>query len=335
MRLLWHLHGLPPYHNAGAELYALEVLRWFRARGHELEVLLRPMAPHDGNLEGIRITNRSVPRWDARLYETFDVILTHLDETPHAVRLAELAGKPLVHVLHNDRQLAFHRVKDAPLAIANSSWVASSVPDTIPTLTVWPPCPPANYAVNPGGDAVVLVNPSVAKGAPLAFELARRLPDVRFVVVGGGYGIQLKPPVLPNLELWRNHHDPRVFYRAARLVIVPSVYESFGRVPLEAAASGIPAIVRPTPGLREALAGGTTYAGRELPPDVFHRDDADELTELQLAEADEWVAAITGLLDSPAAYADASARARARALEAEAQTELQLVALEAALAALA
>lgn len=340
MRVLYHLHGFPPHHNAGAELYALEVLRWLRARGHEAEVLINPVrwpAAAGPTEDGILITKRASARWDARVYERNDVVLTHLDETPLAMRLASSSGRPLVHIIHNDRQLQFHKVTpaSAALAVANSSWTAASVPKPIPTLTVFPPCPPHRYEVPAGGDAILLVNPSIAKGAPLVYELARRHPELPFLIVGGGYGRQMPPPELPNLELWHNQADPRTYYAEARLVLMPSLYESFGRVPIEAAASGIPTIARPTPGILEALAGAGTYVGDVPPPELHHAGTDDERLELLLAEVDQWDAALVELLGSKVSYATASAAAASRARRLWVQTSEQLEDLEAALLELA
>jgi hypothetical protein len=47
--------------------------------------------------------------------------------------------------------------------------------------------------------------------------------------------------------------DIREVFRKTRVVLMPSLYESYGRVAVEAACAGIPAIVHPTEGLLESL----------------------------------------------------------------------------------
>ncbi len=326
MRVLWHLHGFPPYHNAGAERYALEVLQWLRARGHQVEVILRGGAPHDGTYDGIPITNRGPTRWLHRIYDAADVALTHLDETRHAVNAATATGTPLVHILHNDRQLEYHGVTDHDLAVANSEWIRLRTPP--PAITVLPPCPPDAYAVPRTGDNILFVNPIVSKGAALVYELARRHPELPFLIVAGAYGKQLPPPDLPNLELWHTTPDPRDFYAEARLVLMPSPYESFGRVAIEAAASGIPTIARPTLGLLEALGTAAAYAGRPPDPAAWHGLDDDAVYELALQGLDEFDAELTALTTDTDRYEDLAARARARSVAVWRHTEGQLLELE-------
>jgi hypothetical protein len=54
----------------------------------------------------------------------------------------------------------------------------------------------------------------------------------------------------------------RVVYRRTRLLLMPSTYESYGRVAIEAAVSGIPTIANSTPGLEEALGSAGTFPAR-------------------------------------------------------------------------
>ena len=50
-------------------------------------------------------------------------------------------------------------------------------------------------------------------------------------------------------------------YRIADLCVVPSLYEPFGLVALEAMASGCPCIVADTGGLREVVPGRANASG--------------------------------------------------------------------------
>ncbi|MEU6394827.1 glycosyltransferase family 4 protein [Streptomyces sp. NPDC046939] len=52
-------------------------------------------------------------------------------------------------------------------------------------------------------------------------------------------------------------------YARTRVVLMPSIYESWGRVAIEACASGIPVIAHPTPGLVEALGEAGIFAYRD------------------------------------------------------------------------
>lgn len=310
------LHAYPPRHNAGAETYVHQLHRWLAARGHDVRVLQRdPIA--GGEWEGIKTGRRGPPRWTDRTTDGA-VILTHLDETPIAEAAAARVGAPLVHVVHNDKQLDFHQVRRADLIVANSDWIAETIPDRFadtPTVVLYPPTFCADYPTDPAERvAITLVNLLEGKGAPLFYELARRLPARTFYGVVGAYGIQVPAPSLPNLRIIRNRPDMGPVWDETRLYLQPSVYESYGKAAVEALASGIPVIAHPTEGLKESLGPAGIFCDRDDP--------------------DAWVEAIEAL-DDTEAYELASKTARTRAEELETLTVSQLETLEAALETLA
>jgi len=124
----------------------------------------------------------------------------------------------------------------------------------------------------PGERLVLLVGRLVyEKGFQLALEalpgVIRRAGRVRFLVAGSGpYEAQLHEQAR-TLGLmrhgtflgWIGDDVLHSLYRMADLCVVPSIYEPFGLVALEAMASGCPCIVADTGGLREVVP--TTDAG--------------------------------------------------------------------------
>jgi glycogen(starch) synthase len=103
------------------------------------------------------------------------------------------------------------------------------------------------------------------KGFQIALEglpsLIRRLGNVRFLVAGSGtHEAELKKQAteLGLMEHgtflgWIGDDVLHSLYRIADLCVVPSIYEPFGIVALEAMASGCPCIVADTGGLREVV----------------------------------------------------------------------------------
>jgi glycogen synthase len=103
------------------------------------------------------------------------------------------------------------------------------------------------------------------KGFQLALEalpgLIRRVGDVRFLVAGSGpHEAELKAQARRlGLEAhgtfagWIGDDVLHSLYAIADLCVVPSLYEPFGLVALEAMASGCPCIVANTGGLREVV----------------------------------------------------------------------------------
>lgn len=317
LRVLSMLHAYPPFHNAGAESYAHQLHRWLVGRGHDVQVLQRdPIA--GGEWEGVKTSRRGPPRWVDRI-AAGRLILTHLDETPIAENVATRLGVPLVHIVHNDRQLDFHHVKRADLIIANSDWIAKTVPARFaqtPTLVLYPPTFCADYPTDQTERfALTLVNLTREKGAGTFYELARRLPRRTFYAVTGAYGQQVPTPRgLDNVKTIRNRPNMGPVWDETRLYLQPSSYESYGKAAVEALASGIPVLAHPTEGLLESLGTAGIFA---------QRDDVDA-----------WVEAIEKL-DDPARYQRAARKARRRAVELEKRTVAQLEAVEAALLELA
>jgi glycogen(starch) synthase len=103
------------------------------------------------------------------------------------------------------------------------------------------------------------------KGFQVALDalpgVIRRLGDVRFLVAGSGtHEAELRKQAR-RLGLmrhgtflgWIGDDVLHSLYRIADLCVVPSLYEPFGIVALEAMASGVPCIVADTGGLREVV----------------------------------------------------------------------------------
>jgi glycogen(starch) synthase len=103
------------------------------------------------------------------------------------------------------------------------------------------------------------------KGFQIAIEamprLVERVPGTRFLVAGSGTheeALQRQAETLGVLEHgtflgWIGDDVLHSLYPIADLCVVPSIYEPFGLVALEAMASGCPCIVADTGGLREVV----------------------------------------------------------------------------------
>ncbi len=321
LRILAHVHGYPPQQNAGAEWMLHTILRWLVRRGHEARVILGPVSgPYE--LDGVsvipaepRLEGPAFFRWAGVHARWADVVLTHLDCTQEAAGLARVNGKPIVHLVHNEGQLSYHRVTDAALIVFNSEWVSRAVRWAGHSMIVRPPVFVEDYLVQPNGEqAVTLISTIELKGAPAFFQMATRMADRRFIAVRGAYGKQVDPEQeIPNLTILENTPDIRSVYARTRVLAVPSSYESWSRCAIEACASGIPVIAGPTPGLRESL----DYAGMFLPTE----------------DIGQWCRAIRNLDDS-GTYAAASAKGRRRAAELQDQSEGELEEFERALLSL-
>jgi glycogen(starch) synthase len=156
---------------------------------------------------------------------------------------------------------------------------------------------------------VVLVGRLVyEKGFQLALEalpgLIERLGNVRFLVAGSGTHEQELRDQASALGLdphgtflgWIGDDVLHSLYRIADLCVVPSLYEPFGLVALEAMASGCPCIVADTGGLREIVPEDERVGLRFNGGDAEHLEvmverllTDDPLRERLVAEASEHV----------------------------------------------
>lgn len=116
-------------------------------------------------------------------------------------------------------------------------------------------------------------------------SLRRRHPGIRLVVAGDGTHADELRAMAKSLRLGRavtflgflEPDDLAVVAAASDCALVPSIYEPFGMVALEAAAAGTPLVVADTGGLREFVDDGTT--GLLFAPGD-HRELADAVTRL-------------------------------------------------------
>ena len=145
------------------------------------------------------------------------------------------------------------------------------------------------------------------KGFQLALEalpgLIERLGNVRFIVAGSGTAEQELREQASRLGLddhgtflgWIGDDVLHSLYRIADLTVVPSIYEPFGLVALEAMASGCPCLVADTGGLREVVPNedvGLRFRSRD--PQSLARwpsgcSPTSELRDRLVAEASEHV----------------------------------------------
>ena len=92
------------------------------------------------------------------------------------------------------------------------------------------------------GDCITLVNANQNKGVTQFIEIAKRMPDRKFLAVIPYYGELTPPPVPSNVELIPFDNDIRNILKRTRVLVMPSYYESFGRVAVESMYNGIPVI---------------------------------------------------------------------------------------------
>ena len=138
------------------------------------------------------------------------------------------------------------------------------------------------------GDCITLVNANQNKGVMQFIEMAKRMPDRKFLAIIPDYGELRPPPAPPNVEWIPFDDDVRNILKRTRILVLPSYYESFGRIAVEAMYNGIPVIYSKSTTTPKHKAGSMEGVEAWIKPAGIpcERDNISE-----------WVSAITALDD--------------------------------------
>lgn len=154
-----------------------------------------------------------------------------------------------------------------------------------------------SVARRPAGQEILMVTPRLAKGVRTVLEVARRLPRMRFLLVGE-LDASLSERDLPaNVSHVGPVSDMGPLYARAGALLVPSIWpEPFGRVVIEAGALGVPSVVSAVGGLPEALGKGGVAVSDYKNPKAFEKglnevlEGREDYSRLALANARRFAA---------------------------------------------
>ena len=307
LRVLAHLPTYLPYTYGGSESSMRETLGFLLKRGYEVRVIVDDSPVDSYELDGVQVIAHPGRRVEREVYKWSTVVLTQGRSALHAFMRAATIHRPIALFVRNIAD--WQRLPGRPnLVVFNAEWQRRAFDYSYDALVVHSPVDPAKYVTTPG-DRVTLINLNRRKGGHLFGEIVTRMPDVEFLGVVGMWEEQIIPNPIPhNLIILQSKDDVREIYSQTRVLLLPSQWESFGRVAVEAGLSGIPVVASPNPGTIEALGNAAIYAS--------------------WSDLNEWIQAIR-LLERPDIYQSRSA-AIARATRRFTSSE-ELVALESAL----
>lgn len=283
------VHFYPPYRNAGSERMLHTMLKRLAADGHQVSVVVTHLpedTPESYVHDGISVRALNVAYADHAVVEMRPhLLISHHDNTVRAARLARKLRARSVLLMHNDFPATRRLLRLAPdLVVFNTHWMRDSLAAyRLPSIVVHPPVWPHEHRAEQTGDRVTLINLNDHKGSGILYQLAERMPDVGLLGVIGGHGEQIVRRDLGNCWIADHTEDMRTdVWAKTRILVAPSIYESYGMVGPEAMASGIPVIACPTPGLRESLGWAGTFI------DDRHDLDAWERAIRHLLEPEIW-----------------------------------------------
>lgn len=290
LRILAHLPTYVPHAYGGSESSMQATLGFLRERGHDVRIILDKSPVDSYDADGIEVLANLVRRQERMIYRWASVVLTQGRSSLRSFVRAATLNRPVALFVRNIGD--WQRLPGQPdMVVFNAEWQRHALDYSNDAIVLHPPIEPAKYVTTPG-DRVTLINLNRRKGGEIFNALVRRMPDVKFLAVVGVWGDQILPSEIPpNLEVVQPQADVRTVYSRTRVLLLPSAWESFGRVAVEAALSGIPVVASPNPGTIEALGDAAIYAS---------------LTNIQ-----DWDRAVRSLEDPQTFAARSSAVARA------------------------
>lgn len=235
--------------------------------GHEVEVIVTSM-PEAGNdpyvYDGIPVIPGQ-PLVAGTMKP--DVLISHHQNARTVIGMSRVMGCKSVIILHNDFPQSRALLRMAPdLTVFNTRWLAEKLDYLVKdsnTMVFHPPVWAIDHFVPRRGKKLTLVNLNKDKGSEIFYAIAQAMPDLEFLGVIGAHGEQHIREDIPNVEIMEHQEDMRAVWGRTAILLMPSVYESYGMVGPEAMASGIPVIATPTPGLRESLGSAGQFVRRK------------------------------------------------------------------------
>lgn len=317
MKVLFFCRKMPDL--CGAFLHDIDLALELMKRGHQV-VFLTTLVPAEGY---------NGAYWEGFRFMHYTAASSFLDTSelwicPHAPVLPEVRklnnrgyNRPIVATCHYDgnytmitgntpqrpqwaEMLCFiNRIMEPNYRKSISPWPSQIVR----TEVVRPMLHREKIMINEPfqGDCITLINANQNKGTHQFLALARAMPDRKFLGILPYYGERYVPPAPDNVEWIKFDNDIRNILRRTRILLVPSYYESFGRVAVEAMVNGIPTLYA-LPAVKSVYPGGSTEG--------LHDWIQPAGIGCPREETDAWVAAVKSL-DDPVAYQQRSEDSRA------------------------
>jgi glycosyltransferase involved in cell wall biosynthesis len=315
MKILFFANKMPDL--CGAFLHDIDLGTELLRRGHTvvfLTIKVPPNGVNGGTYRDFRYLHYSAA---STFLETSDVwVCPHAPILPEVRKLSARGyNRPIVATCHYDGNYTMI-TKNSGREWAEMLMFINSIMESNyrKNISPWPSQIRRTETVRPilhrnqividepfQGDRITLINANENKGVHQFLELARRMPERKFLGVRPYYGNMTTPlPLGGNIEWVPFSDDIRTILRRTRILLFPSYYESFGRVAVEAMVNGIP-VLYSKPSRNSPYPGGSMEAVQAWIGDAAIACDRDT--------PEDWMEAIRSL-DDEASYADLSARSR-------------------------
>lgn len=250
MKILIDIPFYFPYHCSGGEATMRDIAAYMISKKCEVRILVDKSSVKE--YEGIEIftdDHWTMEQWKPH-YEWCDVVISHLGKIGMSYTRAKAVSKPFFYYQHNSNHSATVEAKREIKVIYNSEWIKQDVNYSNESI-VCRPISIKQYEKKEKGKYITLINGNENKGITQFIAIARQVPNENFLIVKGDYGKQLVEGLPSNITVWNNTPNMEEVYNATKILLCPSLYESWGRVATEAMSCGIPVICSYAKGLQE------------------------------------------------------------------------------------
>jgi glycosyltransferase involved in cell wall biosynthesis len=318
--LVWIMRAYVPNMTAGAEITCHVTNKQLLKDGFEVTVIVKHYVTD--RQDGVKILKSENDVYDATpeakdaLSRASVICIQNLDYNV-GMDLAKKYRKPVCFFIHaTSRGKEFLGYAGAwPIHIVYNSWSMKAdiganyknyVLKPYVDLAKFKPLASAGAAAPRSSGYVTLINLNKSKGGDFLIQLAKAMPEIKFLGVEGGYGDQIRENAVRNITYMSKTDKIEDVYAKSSIVIMPSDLETWGRVAVEAMASGVPVIVNDVQGMREACQEGALIANRN--------------------DIAEWIRLIRRLRDNPLFYSEQVQKGQQRIRELEDDSDMKGIA---------
>jgi glycosyltransferase involved in cell wall biosynthesis len=263
-----HSDSFLPKTYAGSEISAYETIRYLRARGHSVSVVVNQW--YYTEFDGFPIYKFDTEHTNT-IVKDCDLVFFQGTKETSMLSLVKKYKKPcyvFIHTVKDQDWLIQQKMQFPVTVVYNSEYTATENPTMYKHFKMIPYVDTDKFKplrqYTSGNTLVCLININPNKGSELFYSLAKRMPNVQFLGVKGGYSKQDDEKDVPsNVLIIENQKDITVVFKRIGILIMPSLKETWGRTAVEAMASGVVVIHSYSEGLVESVGGGGIACDRD------------------------------------------------------------------------
>jgi glycosyltransferase involved in cell wall biosynthesis len=234
------------------------------SKGHEVKAVTRYPENYEYECIEVYSQKKDYKVCHNNLWDWADLVFCQLSGTYYAMNKQRLNAKKVINFAHNNAGYPQVNIRKNVFTVYNSEQTKKELNYLQETYVLYPP---VNYRDFENVDTskaeyITLINHNENKGGQILIEIAKRMPNHKFMAVQGGYYHQIVDAKAKNIKYVGITDDIRKYLAMTKLLISPSDYDSYGMAQIEALCCNIPVIASDIPGFRESLSDSAIFVKR-------------------------------------------------------------------------